>query len=234
MKRIFLLFILTTLLLSCDMSLINQNTPDNLSVTFNSDMLWVEIDWDDVSDANKYNVYKSENDKNSFKLLNDTYSNNIIDSEVIGGTIYYYKVTSIVNSSESDHSEIKSITLEESYFPDPLFEGTFLYENHWTASNGINETNTWITLKFLGRNLLIVEKRYKNYFLNIGWDTSPDFGDSPEYYTMRFETKDGMSRTKSTDIGAEWSEWTTYNFTGNTLTFEVLGVSYTYEKQEYK
>ncbi len=93
------------------------SAPTGLSATPGNGQ--VSLDWNDnaESDILGYNVYRSEISSRPYTLLNTAgpvVDSSFVDSAVTNGTTYYYVVTAVDASSESDPSAEVSATPEES------------------------------------------------------------------------------------------------------------------------
>ncbi len=83
--------------------------PTNLTATPGDGL--VLLNWDSVTGADSYNVKRAETSGGPYTTIaNDVTSTSYPDNSVINGTTYYYVVTSIASSTESDNSEEASAT----------------------------------------------------------------------------------------------------------------------------
>ena len=71
--------------------------PSNLKAEIGSGIYGgdVNLSWDSVSVASKYNIYRSVNDDKYFQFLEYTYFTSSYDTNVEAGKAYYYKLTSV-------------------------------------------------------------------------------------------------------------------------------------------
>ncbi|HBD94212.1 MAG: hypothetical protein A2015_10105 [Spirochaetes bacterium GWF1_31_7] len=104
--------------------------PSNLKAEIGSGIYGgdVNLSWDSVSVASKYNIYRSVNDDKYFQFLEYTYFTSSYDTNVEAGKAYYYKLTSVNLDIESDFSNIVSVSIPNASFKlsDEKFELTSL------------------------------------------------------------------------------------------------------------
>lgn len=82
--------------------------PDDLSVTANDDGS-VTLEWEDVDEAEGYNVYRAAGD-GPFVFLDDTTDTTYTDSTTANGVTYHYRVTSTNGDFESEDCDDVTVT----------------------------------------------------------------------------------------------------------------------------
>lgn len=85
------------------------STPTGLTATANQS--YIDLSWNSVSSASKYNVYRSTSAYGSFSLIKSTTSTSFTDNSVSSGTTYYYKVSAENGYGESSLSSYVSAKL---------------------------------------------------------------------------------------------------------------------------
>ncbi len=123
--------------------------------------------------------------------------------------------------------EEKSTTPET---PKETIVGDFECEKHWTAFDGINETNYWYELNFTAVGF-IYKYKFKNYFTGQGWTFSEDWDDWV-WTAYEYEIDGTKIRMRLTTIPkGDWSEWTEYILTDTSLTITIEGIEREYFKK---
>ncbi|MDP4146319.1 MAG: DUF5050 domain-containing protein [Bacillota bacterium] len=79
------------------------------AVTFDS----AEVKWNKVKDAEKYYIYRTDNDKDSFIQVGESTSNNFKDSKLRSTTKYTYRITTVNKNGESDFSSVSEAVTKE-------------------------------------------------------------------------------------------------------------------------
>jgi len=83
-----------------------------------------EIEWDSVTDAEEYNIYKKGDQDNSFSLIDTTSSTNYIDRSIdTSDTGFTYKVSAVNEMGESEQSEELYIETLAPSTPENLIAG---------------------------------------------------------------------------------------------------------------
>jgi fibronectin type 3 domain-containing protein len=114
MRRIFqviLVVLMTMFLAGCGSENNVPSAPQNLTGTAGASM--VTLDWDAVTDATSYNVYRglSTGDLSSKVLLASALTATAYsDTNVTSGTTYFYQVTAENSDGESSGSAEVSVT----------------------------------------------------------------------------------------------------------------------------
>ena len=85
------------------------NTPTGLKATATTAS--IDLSWNDVSNATKYNVYRSTSASSGYSLLATAYSGYHSDYSANKGTTYYYKVSAENSAGESAKSSYVSATI---------------------------------------------------------------------------------------------------------------------------
>lgn len=120
--------------------------PSNLKAEIGSGIYGgdVNLSWDNVSEASKYNIYRSANDDKNFQFLEYTYLTSSYDSTVEAGKTYFYKLTSVYSDKESDFSNIVSVSIPNASFKlsDEKFELTSL--NFLKVSGTVENTGNCV------------------------------------------------------------------------------------------
>lgn len=92
----------------------NPNPPDTVSnIHLSTDSSQVQIQWDAVSTAEGYNIYRSDNPEVQPVLILKTDKVSISDTTVLQATTYYYFVSSFNAAGESKKSKSYKITVPE-------------------------------------------------------------------------------------------------------------------------
>ncbi|MBU3132609.1 Ig-like domain-containing protein [Clostridium gasigenes] len=73
----------------------------------------VDLTWNKVNEATKYNVYRTNLEVEKSEKVGETTKNSFKDTDVVNGTRYYYYITAVKGDSESDFSD--SITVLPSF-----------------------------------------------------------------------------------------------------------------------
>lgn len=87
-------------------------TPTKVSaeaVTFDT----AAVKWNKVNEAEKYNIYRADGEKDTYSKIAESKSNTFNDSKLIPTTKYRYKITAINKNGESKDSSIREITTKE-------------------------------------------------------------------------------------------------------------------------
>ncbi len=84
-------------------------TVSGLNATI-ADTLLVNLSWDAVSDVTNYNIYRSTTQGSEYTLLGSSTANSYTDNDVTNATTYYYVVTAITSTGESNYSNEASAT----------------------------------------------------------------------------------------------------------------------------
>ena len=118
---------------------------------------------------------------------------------------------------------------------DNRLNGIFDYSYHWIDSDGIEEINENVSMTFDGTTKAIYYNKFKNYTINGGWNTSPDFGSSSYYFTLEIMVNNTKTMIKHRqwyqDKLEDWSEWGSYSFNGNVLTINIYNYTHTLTKK---
>ncbi len=96
------------------------------------------LDWNEISNATYYNIYKSIGGTGSFEFLDTSDTNHYVDHDVIKNNVYWYKVTAVNDDGESDPSnEAYLITLhcEPLDFEPLVYSGVIGYSSGSTYKN---------------------------------------------------------------------------------------------------
>ena len=67
---------------------------------------YISLEWDYVSHADAYKVYRSTSKSSGFKVIDTTYDEEYTDSSVSKGKKYYYKIKAISYSDEYKDSSL--------------------------------------------------------------------------------------------------------------------------------
>ncbi|AET70644.1 cell wall-binding protein [Desulfosporosinus orientis DSM 765] len=86
--------------------------PDDLSVTAESSSE-IYLDWDSVSNATSYDVYRAASSSGSYEKIATTTASKYTDEDLEEDTKYYYKVRAVNGSTKSAYSEIEYARTEE-------------------------------------------------------------------------------------------------------------------------
>lgn len=71
----------------------------------------IEVSWKKDSEATAYNIYRSVNNNGNFKRVGSTTTASYIDTDVVFGNKYYYRVTAVTESGSSYESNYSAISL---------------------------------------------------------------------------------------------------------------------------
>ena len=108
----------------------------------------IRLEWDIVSDADRYTVYRSNNDV-SYDLLEVVYVNYYDDSRTNG--VYYYKLRAgNINDDYSDYSNVKSVTVQIPNVPDIPEAYYITYE---VVDSGVEITVSWSSVSCVSYKL---------------------------------------------------------------------------------
>ncbi|MBR2131220.1 MAG: Ig-like domain-containing protein, partial [Oscillospiraceae bacterium] len=88
----------------------NSTTLSKPTLTVNSGTGSVAVSWTAVGGAEKYEVYRSDGNGTTLKLLTTTSKTLVTDSSVKMGEKYYYAVRAVKGNVKGEFSEVKSIT----------------------------------------------------------------------------------------------------------------------------
>lgn len=78
-------------------------------VTFDS----TAVKWDAVKKAEKYSIYRADNDENEYNKVGESTSNTFNDSKLKSTTKYKYKITATNNHGESEYSSVAETVTKE-------------------------------------------------------------------------------------------------------------------------
>ena len=84
--------------------------PPNRVVAIKVNCNTIELRWNLVNGATRYNIYRSTNVNGPFQLVNTSYGFNYFDNTLDNGTTYYYYITSANVTEESNPSTIVTNT----------------------------------------------------------------------------------------------------------------------------
>ncbi|MEA2092823.1 MAG: FISUMP domain-containing protein [Patescibacteria group bacterium] len=68
------------------------------------------VSWEEDEEISHYNVYRATDQSNSYIKIDYTKKGEYIDKDLMPSTVYYYKVTKVVNYEESDYSSRASVS----------------------------------------------------------------------------------------------------------------------------
>lgn len=75
---------------------VDTNLPIISNVRSEVECYYTELYWDDVSNADYYNVYRADSADGEYKLVSSSYFNHYYDYDTIPGISYYYKIEYVV------------------------------------------------------------------------------------------------------------------------------------------
>lgn len=88
---------------------------DPSCVTVKNSSTGLVVEWDAVSQAVSYNVYRSVGSNSNFNKVDNVSSTSYTDTNVSSGTTYYYRITAVNSSGrEGNPSSVVSATYKES------------------------------------------------------------------------------------------------------------------------
>lgn len=105
---VFLIFGFNMLFSKVEVKNIQISPPKNLVISQGTSSEFINLQWDTVEDAEFYTLYRSTSEDKNFTIVKEIYKNNFIDRDVESAQIYYYKLTSQNEKSESEFSNPKS------------------------------------------------------------------------------------------------------------------------------
>ena len=93
---------------SCGLESNPPDAPQNLTATAGAST--VTLDWDAVTDATSYNVYRGVSSSSKVLLASALTATAYVDTNVTSGTTYFYQVTAENSDGESNGSAEVSAT----------------------------------------------------------------------------------------------------------------------------
>ncbi|TGE39651.1 cell wall-binding protein [Desulfosporosinus fructosivorans] len=116
------------------------SAPEDLNVTAEGpDEIY--LDWDSVSDATSYQVYRSTSSSGTYSKIATTTSSKYTNTNLSSDTTYYYKVLAVNSTGKSDYSSKEYATTDESDESDDSDESDSLSapEDLTATAEGPNE-----------------------------------------------------------------------------------------------
>ncbi len=105
--------------------------------TVGQNLTEVKITWQKTDKADEYLIYRSEGNKNHFRLIGKTDALNFIDRQIKNGETYFYAVTAKNDVSQGKLSEEVNITCQEITPPEKDFITEKLFD--FTVSKRLKE-----------------------------------------------------------------------------------------------
>ncbi|MBL0702704.1 MAG: hypothetical protein JJV95_01800 [Sulfurospirillum sp.] len=87
-----------------DSSWNKEVAPTGVSASYNSTTEKIDINWDSVSLATKYDVYRADELSGNYSLIKTVSSTSYSDSSITAGKTYYYKIKALNNYEKSPFS----------------------------------------------------------------------------------------------------------------------------------
>ncbi|WP_141694365.1 fibronectin type III domain-containing protein, partial [Desulfosporosinus sp. BG] len=85
------------------------SVPDDLTATVESSSK-INLDWDSVSDATSYYIYRATSSSGSFTKIASVTTTSYTNSGLSDDTTYYYKVKAVNSSGTSAYSAVVHAT----------------------------------------------------------------------------------------------------------------------------
>lgn len=100
---------------------VKPDSPKNLTAqTGNSCGKKIDVSWDAVNGADKYEVYRSEDANSNFEKISEETGTTFNDVTALGDTLYYYRVKAVDNESDSVSEFSDTVSAHSSSVcPDP-------------------------------------------------------------------------------------------------------------------
>ncbi|MBL0687473.1 MAG: hypothetical protein JJV94_06590, partial [Sulfurospirillum sp.] len=86
--------------------------PTGVSASYNSTTEKIDINWDSVSLATKYGVYRADELSGDYLFIKTVFPTSYSDSNITAGETYYYKIKTLDNYTESPFSIYASATCQ--------------------------------------------------------------------------------------------------------------------------
>lgn len=187
--------------------------PINLSASDGDYSYKIELDWDSVSGATGYYIYRSTSQYSGFVMISDTtnlYYNDTFNEN--NDTFYYYKVSAYDNFSEGDLSDYNRGYLKKLYPPSGIDASDGIYGNKILI--------TWDSISDAIEYKIYRSTSSNGYFTHIDTTSNTHYNDyttSADTYYYRIKSHDGYILSELSDdydsgyISREYEEATYIN-----------------------